>query len=305
MAAEALSRGIDVGRRGESLRIALEHAGRRHTWNRGNTSLNSVMSRRVTTDKSVTTRYLTGRGFRTPDNAVFRADEAERAWAWGSSLGRLVVKPLDGIQGRHVHVDLQDYSEFLSAFDDVAQGSHRVIVEEYCQGRERRFLVVDNVCLAMMNRRPASVLGDGWRSVRELVEDKNRDRGLIHQPLVIDEAAMQVLHNGGLTPDSVPGAGQRAFLRRIVNVHAGADAVDETDLMTEEHRGVVEAAAQSIPGLRLAGFDVLLPEDHGEAPVVLEINANPMIALHHFPWEGQIRDVAGAIIDAMFPDTAR
>lgn len=69
---------------------------------------------------------------------------------------------------------------------------------------------------------------------------------------------------------------------------------------------MIERAARSISGLRVAGFDVLLPRGkqiEGVKASILEINANPMISMHHFPWEGSPRDVATAVLDSMFPKT--
>lgn len=37
---------------------------------------------------------------------------------------------------------------------------------------------------------------------------------------------------------------------------------------------------------------------------ILELNANPMISMHHYPWIGTKRDVASKVIDGMFPSTA-
>lgn len=64
---------------------------------------------------------------------------------------------------------------------------------------------------------------------------------------------------------------------------------------------MAEQTAKAIPGLRIAGLDLLLPRDgQGSAPHVLEINGTPMITGHHYPWYGQSRDVAAMLVDSMF-----
>lgn len=109
----------------------------------------------------------------------------------------------------------------------------------------------------------------------------------------------------GLTSDSVVEQGRTIYLRGTANLHTGGDVADATDDLTAEEIAEVEAASRAIPGLRVAGFDVLLPREPGHGPLsILEANSNPMISGHHFPWFGSGRDAAGAVLDAMFPATA-
>lgn len=161
--------------------------------------------------------------------------------------------------------------------------------------------------MAATRRRPASVLGDGRASIRDLVASKNRDRGPIHKPLVIDAVSREYLNRRGFGPDSVPQVGERVYLRSTSNLHTGGDAVDATDEVRDEERELVERAARALPGLKIVGFDVLLPRDDGDVhePSVLEINASPMVSMHHFPWSGQSRDAARHVVDSLFPRTVR
>ena len=85
----------------------------------------------------------------------------------------------------------------------------------------------------------------------------------------------------------------------------GADAVDATQELSTHEVQFVEDAARCWPGLRSAGIDVLFRrDDTHHASAIIEINHAAGIGGHHFPRQGQTRDVAGAILDAMFPDIA-
>ncbi|RJN31066.1 hypothetical protein D3250_09340 [Nesterenkonia natronophila] len=102
----------------------------------------------------------------------------------------------------------------------------------------------------------------------------------------------------------MPADGQKVYLRKTSNLHTGGDAVDATDELSPDEREFVVRAARAIPGLRVAGIDVLLPRrETDEAPAILEVNPFPMISMHHFPAAGRPRDVAGPIVRAMFPST--
>ena len=78
------------------------------------------------------------------------------------------------------------------------------------------------------------MLGDGRRSVSELVKQVNEDplRGTGFENLLvkleIDNEARSCLATLELTPDSVPEAGQWVALRRIGNISTGGTAVDCT-----------------------------------------------------------------------------
>lgn len=302
---EALARGIRVDRRKAKIGLVLRHEGQRYTWHHGHTTLNAKLANRVARFKDVTSRLLQNSGVRVPDNAVFRAGDVERAWQWAKPLTPVVLKPHDGMKGADVHVGVENFEDFEDAFIQVSARGGPVLVEQFHAGVEHRCLVVDNKLVAVTRRQPASVTGDGETTIRGLVASKNEDRGMIHKPLELGSHELQILDKEGMTPESTPPDGRQVFLRGTSNIHTGGDAIDVTDELSDDERAYVEEAARAVPGLRLSGMDVLLPRHgNGDHPVVIEINECPMISMHHFPWEGRPRDVAGAILDAMFPETA-
>lgn len=304
--AEALERNLEVKRTPSGRSIEVRYKGRSRYWKGGTTNHNSHLAKKIVHFKDVCNRHLRNHGVNAPENAVFGATEVERAWHWAHPLGQLVVKPHNGIQGRNVHVGIETYEEFETAFENVARSRGRVLVEQFHAGIEHRCLVVDGAVVAVTARRPASILGDGQSTIEELVESKNEDRGRIHTPLELGATELQVLKKVEYQPKSIPPEGERVYLRLTSNIHTGGDALDATDELAPEEQEMIERAARSIPGLRIAGFDVLLPREDQEEEVsasILEINANPMISMHHFPWEGAPRDVASAVLDSMFPNS--
>lgn len=307
VAAEALDRGITVRKAASSRRMVLEHHGRMRTWSGGSTNHNDDLGKKIASYKDVASRLFRDLKISAPENAVFAVSESARAWAWASTFSRSVVKPHNGRQGQNVHAGIENEEEFHTAFARVAAVSKQVLVEDFYTGVEHRCLVVENKLVAATRRRPASVLGDGHTSIRDLVASKNRDRGPIHKPLVIDAVSREYLNRRGFGPDSVPQVGERVYLRSTSNLHTGGDAVDATDEVRDEERELVERAARALPGLKIVGFDVLLPRDDGDVhePSVLEINASPMVSMHHFPWSGQSRDAARHVVDSLFPRTVR
>src|SRR5690625_646916 len=301
---EAANRGLLISRNAETSILYFEDGnGRRFSWRNGRTSWNTRLSQRVTQHKDVCSRMLAAYGVPATENQVFTENEAGRAWLWAEPLGTLVVKPADGLKGRNVHVGIEDRDTFLDAFYDVAKAyKGRVLVEKFYSGTEHRCFVVNGKLVGATRRRPASVIGDGVSTIAALIDEKNRDRGVIHLPLTVDHLVTKFLASQGYTLESVPDRGERVYLRKASNLHQGGDAIDATDELSDEEIAVAEAAARAIPGCRSVGLDLLVPRDgEGTGIRVLELNTNPMVAMHHFPLEGQPRDVAGAIIDGMFP----
>lgn len=267
---------------------------------------NTKLARRMTDLKDVTSRYLRAKGHPAPENIVFLEHELERAWNWAKEILPVVLKPHNGIMGKLVYVNIDNYNEFKYCFEKIAADRGRVLIEEFVQGNEYRFTYVNGEIVAIANRVPANVVGDGKNTIRELVEAKNEERDArknkVHKKLVLDEESERVLLKQGYTFDSIPDENIRVYLRNNSNIATGGDAIDVTDSISDSIKEQVRKALKSIPGLRVCGTDVLIHED---SICILEINAHPMLNMHHFPWEGKKRDVVGKVIDAMFPETIK
>src|SRR5690606_4434888 len=137
-----------------------------------------------------------------------------------------------------------------------------VMVERYLPGNDFRLLVVGNKLVAAARRDPPHVIGDGEKTVRELVEQVNRDprRGDGHAtPLSrirLDEIAINRLAQQGLDPDAVPPLGQRVILRNNANLSTGGTATDVTDDVHPAIAASAVAAAQMV-GLDICGVDMV------------------------------------------------
>jgi D-alanine-D-alanine ligase-like ATP-grasp enzyme len=300
---EATRRGIDVTIRPRRL-VLLAHGGVTHRFRSGATGLNSPLANRITAQKDVTSRLLRHAGVPAPEGAVFT--DAKRAWAWAEPALPVVVKPVSASKGSLVRVGIIDADTFADAFAAVVDRHGEVLVEGQVPGVEHRFAWVDGRVAAVTRRVPMHVVGDGENTVQELVDGKNAERqrrdNPIHKLLQVDDDVLRTLRGDGLSLGSRPAAGVVVWLRKASNISLGGDAVDATDRVDPSHVALVARAAAALPGLRLAGFDVLINGGHG---TILEVNSAPMLSMHHFPWEGQPRDVMAEVVNALFPRTRR
>ncbi len=273
------------------------------------TSRTSALAVDLAGDKTMTKRLLRSAGLAVPDGAV--AATAAEAVAAARQLGfPLAVKPVDGNHGRGVTLRIASVAEVRAAYRLARQHAERVIVERYVAGRQYRVLVVGGRVAAAAERLPAQVTGDGTSSIAALVARTNADprRGLGHErPLTriaLDPPAVALLSRAGLSPASVPAAGQSVLLTEAANLSTGGTAVDVTDQI---HADVAEACrrAAAVVGLDVAGVDLVVEDIAAPLPpggwAVIEVNASPGLRMHHHPASGQSRDAAGAIVDWLFP----
>ncbi len=263
----------------------------------------------IASDKRLTHGILEQLGLPVPRQAIVY--DAEEAVEEAERLGfPVVIKPLDGNHGNAVAIELKTAAEVRAAYEKAREISRRVIVESYQRGNDYRLLVIGGGVIAAARRVPGHVVGDGQHTVAELIEIVNRDprRGIGHEKvltrLVADEQARRLLDQAGLTPGSILPEGQVCHLRSTANLSTGGTAVDVTDTVHEDNRLMAERAVQAV-GLDVGGVDFISPDisrSYKEVGgVIVEVNAAPGFRMHLAPTEGKVRDVAGPVIDMLFP----
>jgi cyanophycin synthetase len=269
----------------------------------------SAIAESIAQDKELTKHLLESIGVPVPGGGS--VDELDDAWQVMQSLGApAVVKPRDGSQGRGVTVNVQTREELERAWAAAYDVSGDVIVERYIPGDDWRLLVVDGKLVAAARRDPPFVIGDGSRSVRQLVDQVNRDprRGDGHAtPLTrirLDAIALDRLAAQGLDADAVPEAGRKVVLRNNANLSTGGSATDVTD---EVHPDVAVRAVEAarMIGLHICGVDVVASsisrplEETGGG--IVEVNAAPGLRMHLAPSYGKGRPIGEAIVDTLYP----
>jgi len=159
-------------------------------------------------------------------------------------------------------------------------------------------------------RVPACVTGDGTHTVRALVDIVNSDpkRGEKHEkPLTkirLDDVSLALLKKNGMTPETVPPAGQAVFLRVNGNLSTGGTAADCTDIIHPDNADLAVQAASAL-GIDIAGVDIVA-EDISKSILetggaIVEVNTAPGIRMHLYPSAGAPRNVARDIVDFLFP----
>lgn len=306
---EAERRGIPVLRLDNQSLVQLGHGRKQQRLRASITGRTSSIAVEIAGDKDLTKALLAEAGLPVPRGAVVR--DAEAAVEAADRIGYPVVtKPLDGNHGRGVTVGLDTPEAVRAGFAHAARESRTVIVEQQLRGHDHRILVIGGEVRAVAQRVPAHVVGDGASTIAALAEEVNRDprRGEGHENLltrlVIDAHVLELLAKAGMTPDSVPDAGQVVTLRDTANLSTGGTAIDRTDDIHPENAAIARRAALVV-GLDVAGIDFLA--DDIREPVretgggIVEVNAAPGFRMHLEPFEGWARDIARPAIEMLFP----
>lgn len=275
------------------------------------TSLTSALAVDIAGDKKLTTQLLASAGLPVPRGEIVRTED--EAVAAARRVGYPVVtKPIDGNHGRGVILDVRDDQAVRQAYRQSLKEARRphVVVEGYVAGNDYRVLVIGGHMVAVAQRVPAHVTGDGEHTVRDLVEITNLDprRGIGHEKVLtrikIDEEAARLVRKQGFDLEDVPPAGAIVKLAATGNMSTGGISIDRTWEAHEDNVEIAEEAARVV-GLDVAGIDFLTPDisqpvrETGGA--IVEVNAAPGFRMHTHPTEGEPQYVGKSVLDLLFP----
>ncbi|HZB00675.1 MAG TPA: cyanophycin synthetase [Actinomycetota bacterium] len=308
---EAASRDIPWMRLNEASLIQLGQGRYQQRIRATMTSLTSALAVDIASDKKMTNQLLGAAGLPVPRSVVVRS--ADEAVTSAERIGYpVVIKPLDGNHGRGVGLNIGDEGSVRRGFERAIAESRagRAVIETFVQGNDYRVLVIGGRMVAVAERVPAHVVGDGEHSVRELVELTNADprRGIGHEKVLtriaVNEKAEGLVRSQGFGMDDVPPAGRQVLLASTANMSTGGISIDRTWEAHEDNIEIAEEAARVV-GLDVAGIDFLAPDislpvrETGGA--IVEVNAAPGFRMHTNPTEGEAQYVAKPVIDSLFP----
>jgi cyanophycin synthetase len=304
----AAKRGITVLRFPEADldTVVLEHDDHREPLYYSRTNRQGSVSVKITDNKALTSALLRHGGFPTPTEIITNDIEAARSFL--KEHGRIVIKPLSNTGGIGVTPGVMTVEQLEQAWARAQAGNRGregevrglAVVQQHLEGRDFRVLVVNQRHVFVIERIPAHVVGDGQRAVEALVAAANQQRNP-DTHIVMNEQAQELLAEQDLVFTSVPARDQHVRLARVANYHAGGSLHDVTDSI---HPSVAETgrAVATYFNLGIVGVDCISPDIATTIGMIIELNGTPDITIHHFPDKGVPRDVAGAMVDMLYPE---
>ncbi|TGK53485.1 bifunctional glutamate--cysteine ligase GshA/glutathione synthetase GshB [Leptospira kanakyensis] len=274
------------------------------------TKLDSLMTYLVMENKIASKLVLEESGIRVPVGRNYSNLETALSDYTFFLDKKKVIKPVTTNFGLGIGIsEPGDSLDKFTSFVNIALGlSNSIIIEEFIEGPEYRFLVLGDEVIAVCNRVPANVTGDGKNSIRELILKKNEDprRGEGHktalEKIQMSDVELQILKDQGLGFDSVPDLGKQVFLRKNSNISTGGDSLDVTDNVHPDFKAIAVSAAKAA-GAVICGIDIISSQIESKPNVktyaILEINFNPVLYIHEFPYSGKPRFVGDKILDLL------
>lgn len=256
-------------------------------------------------NKVVTKKILKDKGINVPMGGEWY--QLEDALCHLSDLKNkpIVIKPKSTNFGKGISIFPEGTKEedLESAFKEAFKHDNTVLVEEFIKGKEYRFLVIGEEVVGILHRVPANVVGDGVHTIKELVSLKNQDplRGKgYRRPLEkihLDETARLFLKAQGLDFESIPEEGRCIYLRENSNISTGGDSIDYTDLICDHFKQLAVEASHAV-GAKICGVDMMIENvaDSKSSYAVIELNFNPAIHIHSYPYKGKERNIAHKIL---------
>jgi len=265
----------------------------------------------ISCDKEDTHNLLNDLGLPVPQQRMVYSDT--QAVRMAKRIGYpVVLKPLNANHGRGVSIDLTTEEQVITAFAFAREHStsRAVLVESFLTGLDHRMLVINGELVAVAKRVPGHVIGDGVNNISKLIDIINEDprRGVGHEKVLtqleLDTQAERLLEEADFTQGTVLAKGEIFYLRSTANLSTGGTAIDMTDVVHPDNKTMAERAVKAV-GLDIGGVDFLTADitqsykDIGGG--IVEVNAAPGFRMHVAPSEGKPRDVAGKVIDMLFP----
>ena len=309
---EAESRGIPFIRLNDQSLVQLGYGVHQKRIQATTTANTNMIAVDIAANKHATKKLLGEMGVPVPKGYRIRS-EAELEETVAAVGYPVVIKPLDGNHGKGATVGITDLDHAKTAFDKAKEYSRWVIVEKQLLGSDFRALVVNNRLIAVAERIPACVTGNGESTIQQLIDETNADprRGYGHEKVLtcieIDGQTMRLVRAAGFELDSVLPEGVTLHLKTTANISTGGTAIDRTDEVHPQNVFLFERIARII-GLDVAGVDIIAPNVseplHENGGGIIEVNAAPGFRMHLAPSEGIGRNVSEHVIDMLFPTGA-
>ncbi len=280
------------------------------------TTKDSQIARQLQSDKFLTNTLL--HRLKIP-NAPWEIIESEEHLKeiFNKYAKPVVIKPTSLTGGRGVHTKIEKLEDAVSAYKNIRSISdnkqNQTMIQEQIEGEDYRILTINGKVEAVTKRIPAFVVGDGTRTIKELIEEINKDprRNMnnpthILKPIKIDEALINYLQEQNLNLKHIPKENEKILVRKVASMSQGGITEDFTDKVNKQITYISETLAHSLRAYVL-GIDVIckditqpLTKENGG---IIEVNTMPEGYLNMFPILGPQRgQIAKKLVKGLLRD---
>lgn len=275
------------------------------------TSKDAYITALIMENKLVTKKVLEKNNIKVPKGGYYENIEDALGDYYKYKGNQIVVKPKSTNFGIGITIFKGDFTkeEYNRAVEIGFENDNEILIEEFIKGKEYRFLVINDEVCGILHRVPANVVGDGKSTIRELVEEKNKNplRGKGYktplEKISLGEAEEMFLRESNKDFDYVPLENETVYLRENSNISTGGDSIDFTDDIDDSYKEIAIKAARSV-NAKITGVDMMISDIKEKVSSnnygIIEINFNPAIHIHSYPYKGLNRKVAEKVLKLLF-----
>lgn len=209
----------------------------------------------------------------------------------------VVLKPLSNSGGNGVSTNITSIAGLGEAYIYATSFGPSVIAQRHINGADVRLLIVAGTFRSAVERRPASVVGDGIATAEELIVRANNSPArsadyMTAMSLINIDGARRYM---GDTIRAIPKLDELVSVMGPANLSLGGTAHEATHLVTPQMIADAEKITRKLR-LGLCGVDMMWNKATGEY-YLIEVNATPGLDLHNEPVWGTSSDAVERYVE--------
>ncbi|MFW7377412.1 MAG: N-acetylglutaminylglutamine synthetase [Oligoflexus sp.] len=261
------------------------------------TDLTSSIAFQRCDDKELTTKLVAAQGVPVPKQILDPDQDAAHAFL--KDYERVVVKPVNGEQGKHVYVGITDEGSLIKALEAIRDQGETPILQEFVDGMDLRVIVIGGRFVAAAVRKPPMIVGDGQNTAENLIRilDRRRSAATDGESRVhIDGETERCIRDQGFALTDVLPEGVSIQVRKTANLHTGGSIEDVTDLIHPTVKELSELCARTLD-IPVVGLDFMISDLESDQVYFIEANERPGLANH------EPQPVVERFMDLLFPES--
>lgn len=256
-------------------------------------------------DKAASYDFVAKNGSPIPFTQLLSIDESLDAQQGAVLIERyvpLVVKPNDSLQSKGLTLNIQTSEELLRAVADAREVRGKgVLIQQQVSGEEIRFVVRKGKVIAALLRQTPRVVGDGSRTVKQLIEAENEAR----KELIFPYISYPQLHDGIIPAEQFENehtlkVGEVVEFSRATMIRNGCSVYEILDKVHPSYIQEIETYAGDLD-TKLFVADYLIGDYTQPATSnnhwFLEFNSTPSLRLCYGCRDGKMLDILPIIAD--------
>ncbi len=268
------------------------------------TSRDSYISAHIMGNKQITKQILSEHGLQVPLGESYQSIADLTVDYHKFAKIKTVIKP--NCTNFGIGVDFSepgDKKQFFSCVRHAFKQDTTILIEEFHPGKEYRFLIIGNKIIGVLKREPVNIIGDGQHTIKQLIKIKNNcPKGYtsLKNSIQLTKIEKAVMKQQNLSSTTILKKGEMIYLRHNSNTSTGGDPIDVTDEIHTDYKQLALKTTQII-GVNICGVDLIITDlkqpAHSSNYCILEMNFNPMLSIHSYPYRGKARNTGKAVLD--------